>query len=777
MISHPPRRRLPRLAARWIVRLRYASLAIGVALLLVALPASRRLQMNRSITAMFDAADPALRDYRRLQQAFGGNAVAMIVYRDADLASEQGIRQQQGFGRNRLISQRVADVVGVKPQGILSPAVLSDAVKRISPPSLFGGADDPTPPLVRPDDPIAVGFDELFAGYTHSADHGLAAVVAMLDPDHPPETIGRLQQLAAALPAEYGPQISDVSLVGEPVLVHDGFQLIERDGAKLAVTTVVLLSVVVLVSLVDLRLVLLMGVIILWSITLTRALMVWADIQLSLVSTILTAIVTVIAVTAVLHLGVRFRTSRARGYSPREATERTIARLIMPILWTCATDAAGFAALHASRIVPVRQFGLMIAVAATCVLVAVALFSPAIMMLPALKFGAGLHRWQRRLAHRLRRQCLHLARACVDRGRLAVVVGLILIGIAAAGTLSVETETSFLNNFRAQSAIVLAYDDVEENFGGAGVWDVVLDAPETLSEPYLDQVRQLETTLREIDVDGQHLTKVLSVADVDQIASRSTLLKFVTPSIRLSGMKLTMPVFFDALVTAPPGERQLRIMLRSKEQLDAAQKMQLIEEVDRAVTRHTSSDAWSVAAGKSSPGRVTGYYVMMARLVSNLVGDQWRCFFVSGCLVWVLLLAATRSIRLATAALIPNLLPVLIVLACVGLAGGKINMGAAMIAAVSIGLSIDGSVHFLASYQQHRRRQHPVDTAAVHAAGNVGVPVLLATLALVIGFSVLASSEFVPTATFGVLVAATMVMGTLINLTLLPACVVTADRR
>jgi predicted RND superfamily exporter protein len=104
-------------------------------------------------------------------------------------------------------------------------------------------------------------------------------------------------------------------------------------------------------------------------------------------------------------------------------------------------------------------------------------------------------------------------------------------------------------------------------------------------------------------------------------------------------------------------------------------------------------------------------------------------------------------------------------------------MGAAMIAAVSIGLSIDGSVHFLASYQRHRRRGHPVETASVHAAGNVGAAVLLATLALVIGFSVLATSEFVPTATFGVLVAATMVMGTMINLTLLPACVSAVDRR
>ena len=99
-----------------------------------------------------------------------------------------------------------------------------------------------------------------------------------------------------------------------------------------------------------------------------------------------------------------------------------------------------------------------------------------------------------------------------------------------------------------------------------------------------------------------------------------------------------------------------------------------------------------------------------------------------------------------------------------------------MIAAVSIGLSIDGSVHFLASYRIHRRRGHHARSSAVHAAGSIGVPVLLATVALVIGFSVLATSEFVPTATFGMLVAATMAAGTVVNLTLLPALVSWIDR-
>lgn len=742
----------------------------GVIMMLISLPASRRLVIDRSITAMFDVADPTLVDYRELQAAFGGNAVVMLVYRDENLDSAAG------FERNRLLSERVADIAGVKSQGILSPSVLSSAVEVISPQNLLSVSADRPPALIRPDDPIAAGFDSLFAGYTHSPDHGRAAVVAMLEPNHPPQTIRDLQQLAASAVEEFGPEISELSLVGEPVLVHDGFALIERDGAKLATMTVVLLSIVVLVSLVDVRFVLLLGAVIVWTIVVTKATMVWCAISLSLVSTILTAIITVIAVAAVLHLGVRFRTAIARGHSQRRATERTLEVLVWPIFWTCATDAAGFAALCWSRIVPVQQFGLMIALAAGCVFVAVALLAPAIMMLPAVMIGGGFHARQARFARRLRRRCVRLAGWTVRHRGIAVVVASVLLVVALVGTWDVQTETSFLNNFRDHSPVVRAYDDVENNFGGAGVWDVVLDAPEQLDGEYLTSVRQLEDELRNIKIDGEGLTKVLSLADADEIAAGSMILRFAPPSMRLSGMQLKMPVFFNALLTARPQDRKLRIMLRSKEHLSAGQKGRLIEKVQLVVTSHTSSDEWRGLVGGSEPGKVTGYYVMMARLVQNLVGDQWRCFLVSGLLVWALLMGATRSFRLATAALLPNLLPVFLVLALVGFLGGKINMGAAMIAAVSIGLSIDGSVHLLASYRRHRRRGHPVETSAVFAAGNIGVPVLLATIALVIGFSVLATSEFIPTATFGVLIAATLTAGTAINLTLLPALIAWCDR-
>ncbi len=210
--------------------------------------------------------------------------------------------------------------------------------------------------------------------------------------------------------------------------------------------------------------------------------------------------------------------------------------------------------------------------------------------------------------------------------------------------------------------------------------------------------------------------------------------------------------------------------------MESHQKDALIAEVERVVREQTSTDSWVAAVGFAREGRVTGYHVLMARLIGQLIGDQWRCFAASAALVWLLLAFATRSIRLAFAALLPNLLPVFVVLAIVGLVGGRINMGAAMIAAVSIGISIDGSVHLLLNYLLNRTHGHSVKRAMMMAAGNIGVPVLLATCALILGFGVLATSEFVPTATFGLLVAVTLALGTLVNLTLLPAFVILAER-
>ena len=137
---------------------------------------------------------------------------------------------------------------------------------------------------------------------------------------------------------------------------------------------------------------------------------------------------------------------------------------------------------------------------------------------------------------------------------------------------------------------------------------------------------------------------------------------------------------------------------------------------------------------------------------------------------------AFRNLRLSLATLIPNALPVLILFGAMGWLGIKVNMGAAMIAAVSLGLSVDGSIHYVMSYQRARREGASRDAALSSVQATVGRAAIFATLALVVGFATLCYSEFIPTIYFGALVSLSMIGGLVGNLLILPLLIQLIDR-
>ena len=727
---------------------------------------------------MFPAKDAAVESYQRLREQFGGNAVAMLVYHSPQLLTSEGIEQV------RQLSEQAGQIPGV--QGVLSLAQVDEALQQTQPQRLFGL---PTQDAILEQTPLASGFRELFAGYTHANDGRYAAVVTMLDPQTPdlhPPAIAQLRKLAATL----DPINHPVALVGEPVLVAEGFQLVEADGQRLANITIILLGFVTLVLFRSFRWVIAQLTIIFWSVIMTRALCVWLGLQLSMVSSMLTAIITVIAVASVIHIAMRFDARRRRDDRPREAATRTLQTLLPPITWACLTDAAGFAALMVSQVGPVRDFGLMMTGGALMVLLAILFMIPFLLLLPPHRqHGAPLpgDRW-------IRRQLVRVL-LVLQQHRFAIsIITLAIVVFTALGLSRLQTETNFIRNFRASSELAQSYAMVENDFGGAGVWDVVLPAPRQLTPAYLTSVRALEVKLRAIQLPpfppqsanknesktppGQ-LSKVLSIADADQVAATSPVLAIAPPAVRITGMRTAMPTFVDALITDTQPARFLRIMLRSPERISAKQKLQLINAVEQTVSDHTSTSSWQQLLDADTPpqGAVTGYYVLLARLIESLLSDQWLCLLVAGIAVYAMISIALKSWSLALLCLIPNVLPVLAVLGCLGLFQYRVNIGAAMIAAVSLGLTIDGSIHFLTSYLGACRRGDDRLRAVMHAQRQTGLPVLLATVALAAGFSVLATSTFIPTVTFGVLITAALAAGTLANLTLLPLLLLATYRK
>jgi predicted RND superfamily exporter protein len=234
-------------------------------------------------------------------------------------------------------------------------------------------------------------------------------------------------------------------------------------------------------------------------------------------------------------------------------------------------------------------------------------------------------------------------------------------------------------------------------------------------------------------------------------------------------------------------------MLRAKENVSTADKQNLISEVTRIVESHTSAPAWLASLaqpGKPRPlatesqptesevleSQVTGYYVLLASLVESVISDQWICFAFATIAIAICLRVAVGKWTLALIALVPNTLPSLGILASMGLMGMKMNLGAALIAAVSLGLSVDSSLHYLCQYVKRRDETKSVRQSLFDCQSRVGVPLMLSTATLVIGFGSLATSEFVPTVVFGTTAAFCMLLGLIGNLWWLPVLIAWVER-
>ena len=732
--------------AQFLLRWRWVLLGCAAVAGLVAYVPAKQLDFDRSIDSMFAPGDPLVAGYNRLKRVFGGNEIALAVYQDPELLQPDG----EGVRRAAAIRQRLSAVPGVR--GVLGiDMVLGESI-------------------VDRGSSLAEAFRDLFAGYTHGQDGRTAALACLLVPETQSPlprqaTIDQLRGIITDPPDGLAPGL----LAGEPVMVSDAFRYIEQDGWRLGIASTALLSAVIVIGFRSLRWVLIPLAVVQLTLLTTRAALRASGLQLTIVSSMLTSVVTVVGVATLVHVIVRFRDARVEGQSPESALRQAITLLAWPVFWACGTDAAGFASLMAAELGPVRDYGLMLTIGSLLVMVNSALLVPGLAL-----WG----RWdvdpRQAWGERLLDRQLDLSAHWTQRHpwKLGLPAAL-AAGLISAGALRLQVETDFTKNFRADSPIVQSYQMVETHLGGAGVLDVILPAPAQLDWDYLQRVLHLEQRLRRevaLPVAGgagqPALTKVISVADAiavgiprgtQQLGSRLLLDTVVASGLAV--MRARMPEFLEALYgedPQQPGRHFVRVMLRAHERQPAEAKRRLIEQV-----RQISHQEFPQA-------EVTGLFVLLSHLIDSVMRDQWLTFALATVGITVMMAVAFRNVLLALVALVPNTIPILIVLGLMGWLGLRVNLGAAMIASVSMGLSVDSSIHYITSLQRALASGRSVLDAISTTQHTVGRAVVFSTLALVAGFSVLCTSQFVPTIYFGFLVSLTMLGGLAGNLVVLP---------
>jgi predicted RND superfamily exporter protein len=148
--------------------------------------------------------------------------------------------------------------------------------------------------------------------------------------------------------------------------------------------------------------------------------------------------------------------------------------------------------------------------------------------------------------------------------------------------------------------------------------------------------------------------------------------------------------------------------------------------------------------------------------------DQWTSFLISTIGITSMMWYAFRRLPIGLMSLVPNLFPNILVIGFMGWIGLPINIATAMIACVSMGLTVDSSIIYIDGYQRARATGLRVHEALHETHRDVGRALVYSNIALMSGFSVLALSHFIPLVYFGLLVSLAMFGGLIGNLVFLP---------
>lgn len=716
----------------------------GVVLLLVmALPVAQKLSFDQTIESFFPADHPDILLLKQTRKDFGGDEFVIVAWKQPKLLQQNPDGEfleltPAAADRIKNLSSQLSQLPGVDSKRTRDLQVLLEKSPR---------SRNTRQALLK-----------LFNGVLIGPDQQTTAVVLQLLPSSQ-STITRDQAIQAIRKTvhQFDP---NAAVAGEPVQIQEMFDLVERDGNLLYIASLAVLSVMLMLIFKGLRWVMASLLIVVGSVTCTRALLVLAGTQLSMVSSMLNSLVTIIAISTTTHIIVHYRELRTNeGLSAEAAMLQTLQSLWYPVFWTVVTIAVGFAALLVSDIVPVRSFAIMMTLGTLLVPLLILLVMPA-----AFASGRSVPVPGRvALEHHLDRLLDRMAHAIDRHPKVTSISCLLLIAATAPGLLMMQVETDFSRNFRDSSPILQALRFVESELGPAGTWDVSFDVPRPLTSDFLDTTHQLTQRLKALNSEGMTLD-VVSLTDALNVPPRiGSTIK------RLDLIRRRQADLVDSFYN--PEQGRMRIVLRSVEQQPTADKLAQIRKVREVVADHFQSlnEPPDKATSENLPGPLrataSGLFVVMARIIESLLADQMRSFLWASLGTVLCMTVAFRSLRIGLISLVPNVFPIAVVTGGLGLLNVPVNIGTAMIASVSMGFTC--SVHYIAVFQK-ALPEYGISGALSKAQAEVGKAVVLAHIALVAGFLVLTFSEFIPLVYFGALLSLSMVGGLVSDLVMLP---------
>lgn len=493
----------------------------------------------------------------------------------------------------------------------------------------------------------------------------------------------------------------------------------------------------------------------------TRGLLGLTGITLNNVTSIVIPLVMALSLCDTVHIFAHMDKRLLERFPDKaEALARVLKRVVLPCLLTTLTTGIGFLSLTFSHIVPIKEFGWIASGGMAfefffsfLLLPALILFFSPEKIYPDRRSGQG----------GISPFIQKLSRGVLRHHRSIVVASAILVVICLWLATLIRVETNLIEFFKTNSPVRTALAFVEKRLSGVGTLDVSLKADEFDAFKAPQNLKLVEKIQQFID-SLEHVDKTLSFVDFLKDMNAS----FHEEDIRYYKIPASRELVSQYMLVYDDDDIEdfinidydhARISVRISEHSSREQKRM----IDRIKNYIETID---------HPGmqiRVTGRAVIDTNVMAAMVNGQVISLSIAAVVISLIMFLVFRSFKIACLSMIPNFFPIVLNFGIMGAIGIPLNTGTALIAAVSLGIAVDDTIHFLSEYQRQRAFGLQRAQALERATMVKGQAILISSAILVIGFGIMVLSRFVPIIHFGLLSAIIMVTALVGDLVVLPA--------
>lgn len=436
-----------------------------------------------------------------------------------------------------------------------------------------------------------------------------------------------------------------------------------------------------------------------------------------------------------------------------ESAVRAPVEMWAPCAFSCLSTMAGTAAHIPSGINPVRTFGWVMTVLTPVGLATVMLFLPAIVsrLRPLAVTSASMSRG---LGAPLRALITLVLRAPL----LVVALSLAILGVSIWGVTKVTAETKFIDYFWPQSPIYQGLQYIDTKMSGTTPLEVILTAEQPGYFRTPQGFAALDAVARFFDQvpETGNVRSFKTLADEAKKALPKASHDWVVGIVR-GVAKDQVAEFCNKDFTVA------RVLVRMRETAPTLNRARIIADLKA----HLAARADAELAGLTA--RPTGVFVLYSNMLNSILTATRETFILVVIAILVMLALLFRSPLMAILVMLPQVLPVLLVLGVMGFTGIALDMVTVIIASVAMGVGIDAAIQYASRYRRELDACGDVAEAVRRSHATIGRAILVATSIMFAGFVLLMFSNFRPTFWFGMFTGLAILMGLFASLTTLPA--------